>query len=153
MTIAVRSLTVSDFDALKNVADGVFDDPLVPSSAKSFLKNQDNYLVVAVDEDNADRVVGFASAVKYLHPDKEKPEMVVLEIGVAPPYRQQGAGKKIMNAISLKRRKPAVGSRGWPRSRIMSPPLRFIKRPAASRRKLAFTSILIWIRSVCYKPL
>ncbi|MBT8472338.1 MAG: GNAT family N-acetyltransferase [Marinicaulis sp.] len=105
MTIAVRSLTVSDFYVLKNVADGVFDDPLVPSSAKSFLKNQDNYLVVAVDEDNADRVVGFASAVKYLHPDKEKPEMVVLEIGVAPPYRQQGAGKKIMNAMLAEAKK------------------------------------------------
>ena len=112
MTIVARTLTASDAAILNDVADGVFDDPLVPSSAKAFLENPDNILVVAVYKSENDRVVGFASAVKYQHPDKEKPEALVLEVGVAPPFRRQGVGKKIMIAM-LAEAKKAGCKRAW----------------------------------------
>jgi len=45
-----------------------------------------------------DTVVGFASAVDYLHPDKP-PELWINEVGVAPAYKGKGIGKAIMNEM------------------------------------------------------
>jgi ribosomal protein S18 acetylase RimI-like enzyme len=94
--ITLKLLRPTELDTLDNMAKHVFDDPIVKSSAQEFLKDSRHRLVVAVD---GDLVVGFVSAVIYLHPDKPIPEMWINEIGVAPSHQRQGIGKALMQAI------------------------------------------------------
>ena len=44
-------------------------------------------------------MVGFASALHYLHPDKPRPELWINEIGVAPTHRGRGTGKALLRAL------------------------------------------------------
>ena len=99
MSISVRSLAAADAAMLAHVAPDAFDDPIVPASAKKFLEDPNAFLVVAVDEEKDNLIIGFASAMIYLHPDKSAPEMVILEVGVDDAYQRKGAGKEIMNVM------------------------------------------------------
>jgi len=54
-----------------------------------------HHLAVAID---AGIVVGFASAVHYVHPDKN-PELWINEIGVAPTHRKQGVAAKLLQVL------------------------------------------------------
>jgi ribosomal protein S18 acetylase RimI-like enzyme len=93
---AIKLLDPSDLHILNNVAEDVFDDPIVESSAQEFLADPRHRLVVALDNNV---VVGFVSAVIYLHPDKPAPELWINEIGVAPTHQRQGIGKALMQTI------------------------------------------------------
>jgi ribosomal protein S18 acetylase RimI-like enzyme len=92
----IKLLTLTDSHTLINVAENVFDDPIVESSAKEFLADPRHRLVVALD---GGLVVGFVSAVIYVQPDKPAPELWINEIGVAPTHQRQGIGKALMQAI------------------------------------------------------
>jgi ribosomal protein S18 acetylase RimI-like enzyme len=107
--IEIRLLGPNDLHLLNNVAENVFDDPIVESSAQEFLADPRHRLVVALDND---LVIGFVSAVIYVHPDKPAPELWINEIGVAPPHHRQGIGKALMQAI-LKDAKQAGCSEAW----------------------------------------
>ena len=92
----LKLLHPPDLPLLHNIAEDVFDDPIVESSAQEFLNDPRHRLVVALDDD---LVVGFVSAVIYVHPDKPAPELWINEIGVAPSYQRRGIGKALMQAI------------------------------------------------------
>ena len=94
--LEIKLLGPADSDTLGKVAEDVFDDPIVISSAQEFLEDSRHRLVVAL-EDNV--VVGFVSAVVYLHPDKPAPELWINEIGVAPSHQRQGIGKMILRHL------------------------------------------------------
>jgi ribosomal protein S18 acetylase RimI-like enzyme len=94
--ITLKLLHPPDLVLLHNVAQDVFDDPILESSAQEFLNDPRHRLVVALDND---LVVGFVSAVIYVHPDKPAPELWINEIGVAPSHQRQGIGKALMQAI------------------------------------------------------
>ena len=94
---------------LERVAEDVFDDPIVEAAAREFLTDPRHRLVVALDKD---LVVGFVSAVIYVHPDKPAPELWINEIGVAPEYHRQGIGKALMQAI-LEEAKRARCREAW----------------------------------------
>jgi ribosomal protein S18 acetylase RimI-like enzyme len=94
--IEIKLLGLHDAHYLDNVAVDVFDDPIVESSALEFLADPRHRLVVVLDND---LVVGFVSAVIYLHPDKPGPELWINEVGVAPTHQRQGIGKALMQAI------------------------------------------------------
>lgn len=97
--VHIRRLAPADLSVLSNVAPGVFDDPISERSASAFLADPNHFLAVARNEGSNGLVVGFVSAVRMFHPDKEKPEMFVNEIGVAPEYRRRGIGKALMKAM------------------------------------------------------
>ncbi len=99
MSIVIRRLVAADQSLLSNVAPGVFDDPIIPASAEKFLADPNSVLVAALDGKKDSLVVGFASAMIYLHPDKSAPEMLILEVGVDDTYRKRGIGKGIMKAV------------------------------------------------------
>jgi aminoglycoside 6'-N-acetyltransferase I len=109
MQTIIRLLTTQDSSYLNNVAEDVFDDPIVESSAKEFLADPRHRLVVALDND---LVVGFVSAVIYVHPDKPAPELWINEIGVAPTHQRHGIGKALMQAI-LEEAKRSGCSEAW----------------------------------------
>lgn len=96
MAIEIKILNHGDADILKNVDPDVFDDPINIARAIEFLGDRRHHLGVAID---GDLVVGFVSAVHYVHPDKPCPELWINEIGVAASHQRQGIGKQLMNAI------------------------------------------------------
>ena len=91
----IKILSKDDLPLLMNVADDVFDNPVKASFAREFLEDPRHHIVVAIADN---MIVGFASAVHYIHPDKPN-ELWVNEVGVSPPYQQQGIGKAIMKGI------------------------------------------------------
>jgi len=107
--IEVKLLGPADLRMLDKVARDVFDDPIVESSAREFLGDPRHRLVVAMDKD---LVVGFVSAVIYVHPDKPAPELWINEIGVTPTHQGQGIGKALMQAM-LAEAKQSGCSEAW----------------------------------------
>ena len=80
---------------LRDVVPGVFDFPVRADRAREFLEDPRHHLAVATHEG---RVVGFASAVHYVHPDKD-PELWINEVGVAPDQRGKGLAKRLLRAL------------------------------------------------------
>jgi GNAT superfamily N-acetyltransferase len=95
MAIQIHILASGDLALLQGVAEEVFDDAIVPAQAEAFLADDRHHLVVACD---GGQIVGFVSAVDYLHPDKPAPELWINEVGVAPNYQGQGIGKQLIAA-------------------------------------------------------
>jgi GNAT superfamily N-acetyltransferase len=93
--IELRVLGAGDGGILRNVADGVFDFAVEPHLTAEFLADPRHHLVVAVDQG---LVVGMASAVHYVHPDKP-PELWINEVGVAPTHRCQGIAKALLRSL------------------------------------------------------
>jgi ribosomal protein S18 acetylase RimI-like enzyme len=91
--IEIKLLGPLDAGILSNIAPDVFDDPIVQSSTQEFINDSRHRLIVALD---GGIVVGFVSAVVYLHPDKATPELWINEVGVAPTYQGQGIGKMLL---------------------------------------------------------
>ena len=95
MTTVVRILGPDEASALSNVAPGVFDDPIDPRWSAEFFADPRHHLAVAIDDGC---VVGMASAVHYVHPDKG-PELWVNEVGVAPTHRARGVGTQLLRVL------------------------------------------------------
>src|SRR5262249_13093965 len=95
MSVEIKLLGSGDEAVLGRVAPEVFDNRIDPSLAAEFLKDPRHHLAVAVD---AGTVVGFVSAVHYVHPDKP-PELWINEVAVAPSHRQRGLAKQLMHAL------------------------------------------------------
>jgi len=95
MPSEVRFLRAGEEEILSAVADGVFDRPVHPEWASAFLAQSNHHLAVAIDHGT---VVGMATAVHYLHPDKP-PELWINEVGVAPKHRGAGLGRRLLAAL------------------------------------------------------
>ena len=109
MPIDTKLLTPADGRLLANVAADVFDDPVDARAAAEFLNDPRHHIAVAIDNGV---VVGFASAVHYVHPDKPAPEMWINEVGVAASHRGLGAGKAIL-AVLLDRARELGCVEAW----------------------------------------
>lgn len=94
--IAIRVLRRGDEAVLASVAPDTFDDPIDPASAAAFLADPHHHLVVALERGT---VVGFVSAVHYLHPDKPRPELWINEVGISPAHQGRGLGKQVLAAV------------------------------------------------------
>src|SRR5690606_31364077 len=93
--IEVLMLRAGDEAVLADVADDVFDEPVDRGLVAEFLSDPRHHIAVAR---HAGRVVGFASGVHYVHPDKPT-ELWINEVGVAPPYQGKGVGKRLLAAL------------------------------------------------------
>ena len=91
----IRILEFGDDAILENVAPEVFDSALNPALVAEFLRDPRHHLAVAIDDG---QVVGFASAVHYVHPDKPA-ELWINEVGVAPSHQGHGIGKAIIRTL------------------------------------------------------
>jgi ribosomal protein S18 acetylase RimI-like enzyme len=92
---AIRILTEHDAALFGNVADDVFDAPINPAYLAAFLADPRHHIAAAI-EDGV--IVGFASGVDYLHPDKP-PELWINEVGVAPTHQGRGIGRRLVDAL------------------------------------------------------
>jgi ribosomal protein S18 acetylase RimI-like enzyme len=95
VTINYRLADSGDAAFFEQVADGVFDKPVDPKLLTEFLSDQRHHIAVA-DDDGI--IVGFVSAVDYLHPDKVA-QLWLNEVGVAPSYQGRGIGKALMELM------------------------------------------------------
>ena len=84
-----------DAPVLRSVAPDVFDGPLDPELTAEFLSDARHHMAVAIDDGV---VVGMASGVHYVHPDKPA-ELWVNEVGVAPTHHGRGLGRQLMRAL------------------------------------------------------
>ena len=95
MGVRVRLLGEGDASVLARVADDVFDNAIHPALAGEFLADPRHHMAVAIDDGT---VVGMASAVHYVHPDKPA-ELWINEVGVAPAWRREGIGRRLLAAL------------------------------------------------------
>lgn len=84
-----------DADLLSHVAPGVFDHEVNATLVAEFLRDPRHHLVVGVA---SGQIVGFVSALHYIHPDKPA-EMWINEVGVAPDQRQHGLGRSLLQTM------------------------------------------------------
>lgn len=95
MAVEFKILQSGDEAVLEHVAPDVFDNPIDPALTREFLADPRHHIVVAVDDG---LVVGFASGVDYVHPDKPA-ELWINEVGVASSHHGQGLGTALMRAL------------------------------------------------------
>jgi ribosomal protein S18 acetylase RimI-like enzyme len=95
MSFHVRMANCDDTGLFEQVADDVFDNAVLLASVRSFLGDPHHHIGVAIAEGC---IIGFASAVDYIHPDKPR-ELWINEIGVAQPWERQGIGAQLMRMI------------------------------------------------------
>jgi aminoglycoside 6'-N-acetyltransferase I len=97
----IRILQAGEEAVLERIADEVFDDPIDPRAAVEFLADPRHHIAVALAEGV---VVGFASGVHTIHPDKPHPEFWINEVGVSPAFQRRGLGKALMRALLARAR-------------------------------------------------
>jgi ribosomal protein S18 acetylase RimI-like enzyme len=95
MAIEVKVLQRGDDRILMNVAALVFDKPVDVGLTREFLEDPRHHIAVAIDDG---LVVGFASGVHYIHPDKPA-ELWINEVAIAPTHRRRGLGKAVVRAL------------------------------------------------------
>ena len=95
MPLTIRLLRPEDADVLRRVADDVFDHAVDAEWTRAFLGDARHHLIVALDDGV---VVGIASALDYVHPDKA-PQLWINEVGVAPSHQRRGIGRQLLDAM------------------------------------------------------
>jgi aminoglycoside 6'-N-acetyltransferase I len=91
----VKTLSKTDVSLLLKIADDVFDNPIDEKLAIEFLNDPRHHIVVAIIDN---QVIGFASAVHYVHPDKPA-ELWINEVGVASEHQNKGIGKAMFREL------------------------------------------------------
>lgn len=94
-SFTVRVLGSDEAAVLNRVAPDVFDNEIDARWTAEFFADPRHHLAVALD---GNTVVGMASAVHYVHPDK-RPQLWVNEVGVAPTHQGRGIGRRLMQAL------------------------------------------------------
>jgi ribosomal protein S18 acetylase RimI-like enzyme len=95
VSIEIRVLRPDERSVLDRIAPDVFDHPIDQRWSAEFFADPRHHLAVALD---GGLVVGFASAVHYVHPDKP-PELWINEVGVAPSHQRQGLGHRLLETL------------------------------------------------------
>lgn len=137
MPITIRLLGPNEAAVLDRVDPDVFDNPIDPRWTAEFFADPRHHLVVALDEGV---VVGMASGVHYVHPDKA-PELFINEVGVASTYRQQGIGRQLVEALLAHGR--TLGCTGaWVGTEVTNTAARRLYASAGGREDEPF--VLAW---------
>ena len=93
--VDIRILGEGDAALLQACANGVFDHSRSPDLVAEFLADARHHIVAAIVDGT---LVGFVSAVHYIHPDKPA-ELWLNEVSVAESHRGQGIGKRLLVAM------------------------------------------------------
>jgi aminoglycoside 6'-N-acetyltransferase I len=93
--LEIKFLNRGDEHVLDYVAEDVFDNAIEGRLSVEYLENPHSHLAVAID---SGVVVGFASGIDYVHPDKAR-QFWVNEVCIASTHRRRGIGKAIVAAL------------------------------------------------------
>jgi ribosomal protein S18 acetylase RimI-like enzyme len=94
-TITLLHLGPDHLKLLETIPEGLFDNPVRPDQAKAFLASPSHDIVVAMA---GDLVVGMASGLAMLHPDKA-PAYFISEVGVRDAYQRRGIATRLCRAL------------------------------------------------------
>jgi aminoglycoside 6'-N-acetyltransferase I len=92
--VIIKVLGRGDDPVLHRVAPGAFDNPIDPELTENFLKSPASHR----RRYRPRLVVGFASGVHYVHPDKP-PQLWINEVAVAPAHRRRGLATAVLRAL------------------------------------------------------
>lgn len=95
MSIIIKILVPDDLALVCTAAPGVFDHSPRQELTAEFLGDPRHHLVAALDKGI---VVGFVSAVHYVHPDKAA-ELWINEVAVASHHQNQGLGRQMLDSM------------------------------------------------------
>ncbi len=87
--------TADDLQAMILVGDSLFDNPVKPGIAREFLEDPRHHMILAYKDQG---VVGMASGLHYIHPDKD-PVLFIGEVGVVDEYQNQGIGRELVKRL------------------------------------------------------
>jgi ribosomal protein S18 acetylase RimI-like enzyme len=77
-------------------AQHLFDDPVDAAAVRAYLADPRHHLLIAsVDGMPA----GFVTGIELLHPDKERPEMFIYELGVDERFRRRGVATALLERL------------------------------------------------------
>ena len=93
--ISIHLVTAINAGLLDHVDADVFDNKIEPTLLRAFLANPANILMVAAMDQ---QVIGMASGIAYVHPDKPL-QLFINEVGVSPRFQRRGVGKKLVAAL------------------------------------------------------
>ena len=93
--IEIRILGRDDASMIERAAGEVFDHAVDPRLTTEFLSDARHHLAVAIEDGH---IVGMASGVHYVHPDKA-PELWINEVGVAATHRNRGLGRRVVACL------------------------------------------------------
>jgi ribosomal protein S18 acetylase RimI-like enzyme len=88
-------MSAGDLPLLDRVDSDVFDHPVRRELAEQYLATPGNLLAVATI---SGVVVGMASAIAYVHPDKPL-QLFINEVGVSQRVQGQGIGKRLVGTL------------------------------------------------------
>ena len=123
----VRVLTPADAWRFERIAEGVFDHSVQERLVAEFLADPRHSLAVAIADG---LIVGMASGVRYVHPDKPS-EFWINEVGVSPDYQRRGLAKRIVVELLAEGRRQGVMRRGCSPTSTTKRPGRPTGPPAA----------------------
>lgn len=95
MQVSYKIAHAVDAHYFENVQPGLFDRLIEPRLLREFLTDSRHHIAIALVEGS---IVGFVSALDYVHPDKPK-ELWINEVGVAAAWRNQGIAKALMRLM------------------------------------------------------
>lgn len=117
--ISIHSVSLANASLLDSVDDDVFDHDVQPALLNAFLAHPSNLLVVAVAEG---RVVGMATGIGYVHPDKPL-ALFINEVGVSSRFRRQGVGRRLVSRL-LEQGKALGCTEAWVATEVDNKPAR-----------------------------
>ena len=88
-------LSSGDEKLLEASEHGVFDGDIKPELGPQFLADPRHHIAVAIEDSI---IVGFASAVSYIHPDKPD-ELWINEVAVAKEFRRKGIADNLLKLL------------------------------------------------------
>ena len=96
MSITVRRLTAGDELGACKLASTFKSARVTPEHAARFLSNPGHFLFVA---EVSGEIVGFLLAYRLERLDRAATQLFVYEVEVAPSYRRQGVGTRLMERV------------------------------------------------------
>ncbi|MDX1966512.1 MAG: GNAT family N-acetyltransferase [Planctomycetaceae bacterium] len=91
----IHVVTAAAASLLDQLDDDVFDQDVQPDLLREFLASPSHVLVVAVW---STQVVGMATGVVHVHPDKPR-SLFINEVGVSRRFHRRGIGRGLIAAI------------------------------------------------------
>ena len=91
----IRLATIDDLSRLVEVGDKLFDHAIKVDRTKEFFDDKHHHLFIALDGEN---VVGMASGLTYVHPDKDL-SLFINEVAVLDDYQNLGIGRQLTQAL------------------------------------------------------
>jgi ribosomal protein S18 acetylase RimI-like enzyme len=134
--VTIRMLGAGDGPLIEAASD-VFDNPADPRLTAEFLSDSRHHIAAALV---GGQVVGMATAVHYVHPDKPA-ELWINEVGVAKAYRRQGIARQLMRAL-LKHARTLGCTSAWLMTEEDNEPARRLYSAVGARKRRSFTSSL-----------